>query len=264
MPRAAPPPAPWPPAAPPPGPKRWPVIATALIVVAVLAGTGIWLAVANGGRRPSGDTTATTTGRATTTTPTTVATVTPAQLDSFLLSPEQINAIVATTGIVVDHNTTEMTDSGPDNTLSDERCLGALIGFQTATYKSSGYTAMLAQLLNKPNSNPGYAVVQGAVVFASAGQPLDFVGAQAEQWRNCAGRSVTQVNNGATSHWTFREISGNPPNIALQHSLDGSAVVCQHVLSAVSNVVLDVNVCAPGTINQARLIANAMAAKVPK
>jgi serine/threonine protein kinase len=29
-------------------------------------------------------------------------------------------------------------------------------------------------------------------------------------------------------------------------------------------VVLDVNVCAPGTINQARLIANEMAAKVPK
>jgi serine/threonine-protein kinase len=47
-------------------------------------------------------------------------------------------------------------------------------------------------------------------------------------------------------------------------SLTGSPVVCQHVLSAVSNVVLDVNVCAPGTINQARLIANQLAAKVPK
>ena len=56
---------------------------------------------------------------------------------------------------------------------------------------------------------------------------------------------MTQVNDGTTSVWTFREISGNPPNIALQHTLANSPVVCQHVLSAVSNVVLDVNVCAP-------------------
>lgn len=32
----------------------------------------------------------------------------------------------------------------------------------------------------------------------------------------------------------------------------------------VSNLVFDVNVCAPDTVNQARLIANQMAAKVPK
>jgi serine/threonine-protein kinase len=74
---------------------------------------------------------------------------------------------------------------------------------------------------------------------------------------------VTQVNDGTTSVWTFREISGNPPNIAMQHSLANSPVVCQHVLSAVSNVVLDVNVCAPGTINQARQITNQMATKIP-
>jgi serine/threonine-protein kinase len=75
---------------------------------------------------------------------------------------------------------------------------------------------------------------------------------------------VTQVNGGITSEWTFREISGNPPNIALQHSLANGPVVCQHVLSAVANVVLDVNVCAPGTINQARQIANQMADRLPR
>lgn len=263
---------PWPPPAPAPrwtpSPKRnwWLVLAAVLVVVFVVAGTGIWLTVGNtAGDKPIGQTT--TTSAAVTTsasTPTTSANVTPVQLNSLLLGPEQINAIIATTGIVVDHNVTEMTDPGPENTLSDDRCLGALIGYQTGTYKSSGYTGMLAQLMKKPNSNPGYVVVQGAVIFASADQAAGFVATQADGWRYCAGKSVTQVNNGNTSHWTFGGVSGNPPNIALERTLADSPVVCQHVLSAVSNIVLDVNVCAPGTINQARLIANAMAAKVSK
>jgi serine/threonine-protein kinase len=122
---------------------------------------------------------------------------------------------------------------------------------------------MLAQLMKKPQSNPGYVVVQGAVIFASADQSRGFVNDQVTQWRTCAGRSVTQVNGGTISEWTFREISGNPPNIALQHTLANSPVVCQHVLSAVSNVVPDVNFCAPGIINEARLIANQMATKIP-
>jgi hypothetical protein len=121
-----------------------------------------------------------------------------------------------------------MKDQGPEDTLSDEQCRGALIGYQTRVYKSSGYTAMVAQLMEKPNSNPGYVVVQGAVIFASEDQANGFVTGQVDQWRNCAGKSVTQVNNGNTSEWTFRQLSGNPPNIALQRSLAGSPVVCQH------------------------------------
>ncbi|MCV7195360.1 serine/threonine-protein kinase PknH/PknJ [Mycobacterium angelicum] len=263
---------PWPPPAAAPQwtstPKRswWLVLAAILVVVFVVAGTGIWLAVGNtGGDKPIAQTTTTSAAHTTSArTPSAIPNIVPGQLDSLLLGPEQINAIVATTGIVVDHNATEMTDPGPENTLSDDRCLGALIGYQTGTYKSSGYTAMLAQLMKKPNSNPGYVVVQGAVIFASAEQAAGFVATQADAWRYCAGKAVTQVNNGNTSHWTFGGVSGNPPNIALERTLADSPVVCQHVLSAVSNIVLDVNVCAPGTINQARLIANAMAAKVPK
>lgn len=266
-----PPPPSWPPPAPPPRRRPWLVLGAVLVVIFVVAGTGIWLAVGNSGDSrtagPSTTASPTTTTTAATTSATTTSgapTVAPAQLDSLLLDLVQINAILATTGVVVNHNTTEMTDPGPENKLSDERCLGALIGFQTGTYKSSGYTAMLAQLLEKPNSDPGYVVVQGAVIFASADQALAFVRAQVESWRYCAGRSLTQVNNGNTSQWTFGEVSGNPPNIALAHSLANSPVVCQHVLSATSNIVLDVNVCAPGTINQARQIVNTMAAKVPK
>jgi serine/threonine protein kinase len=262
---AGPPVPPWIPPAPPK--RRLGLIIGALVVVvAAVVGTGIVFAVrkSDAGQLDSGtSTTAASTTSTSTATSSTTPTVAPAQLDSILASVDLINTIVSTTGIIVDHNRTEMTDPGPGNTVSNDKCLGALIGFQTQTYKSSGYTGMLAQLLKKPQSNPGYVVVQGAVIFASAKQAQGFVTAQLAQWRTCAGTSVTQVNDGTTSVWTFREISGNPPNIALQHTLANSPVVCQHVLSAVANVVLDVNVCAPGTINQARQIANEMATKIP-
>lgn len=258
-----------PPWAPPPAPPRRRlglVIGALALVVAVIAGTGVWLAIdKSGDSQPDASPTTTTATPSTTSAVTTSAapTVVPAQLDSLLLPVDQINTLVGTTGIIVDHNVTEMTDPGPGNTLSDDKCLGALIGFQTRTYKSSGYTAMLAQLMKKPQSNPAYVVVQGAVIFASADQARGFVTDQWNQWRDCGGKTVTQPSDKAPFEWTFGQISGNPPNIALQHTLANSPVVCQHVLNAVSNVVFDVNVCAPGTINQARLIASQMATKVP-
>ena len=56
-----------------------------------------------------------------------------------------------------------------------------------------------------------------------------------------------------------------PPKIALLHdSTDNTGATCQHVLSAVSNLVLDVNACASQLTNQPSRIATDMAAKVQK
>ncbi len=239
-----------------------------LVVVATLAGTGIWLARDNSGdEAPTGQSTSSSTRSTTATTPTTAAvpTVVATQLDSMLLGPAQINGIVGTSGIVVEHESTDMRDPGPKDSLSDEQCRGALVGFQTHVYNSSGYTAMKAQLMQKPGSSPGYAVVQGAVIFSSADQALGFVTSQATQWRNCTRKPVTQINNGTTFHWTLLDVTGDPPKISLQRTLaNGNGVDCEHVLNAVSNVVLDVNACAPQATDQATKIAEDMAANVPK
>ena len=84
-------------------------------MVAVVAGTGIWLAVQKGGSggQPSSQdsTTATTTPTTAAITTTSAApTVTAAQLDPLLLSADQIGTIVNATGMVADPNTTEMKD----------------------------------------------------------------------------------------------------------------------------------------------------------
>jgi serine/threonine-protein kinase len=270
LPAAAVRPPPWTTPTPPPVKRKpWAVVGVALTVVALLAGAGIWLAVGNSSNaKPSGQTatsTTTTANAATTTTSKAVPTIAPAQLNSILLSPAQVDAYFWDTGIVVDHNVTEMRDPDPGNTLSDPQCLGVLIGFQTSTYKSSGYTAMLAQLMKKPQSNPGIVVVQGAVIFASAEQAIGFVAAQQGMWQGCAGKAVTQTQPGKSIPWKFHDVTGNPPKIALLHdAADGTGVTCQRVLNAVSNLVLDINACGPQVTNQASQIATDMAAKVSK
>ncbi|BBZ39327.1 serine/threonine-protein kinase PknH/PknJ [Mycobacterium conspicuum] len=260
------PPPQWPaPARPPVKRTPWLIVGAALTVVAVLAGVGIWLGVRHQPNAPTAASTTTTTtataGAATTTR--TSPTVAPAQLNSILLSPAQIDAYFWTSGIVVDHSASDMRDPDPGNTVSDPQCLGALIGLQSATYKSSGYTAVLGQLLKKPQSNPPIVVVQGAVIFASAEQALGFVTAQQGAWHGCAGKTLTQNQPGTSLLWTFHDVTGNPPKISLVHdSANNSGVTCQRVLNAVSNVVLDVNACGPQVTNQASQIATDMAAKV--
>ncbi|OBF79639.1 serine/threonine protein kinase [Mycobacterium sp. 852002-51163_SCH5372311] len=253
--------------------KPWLLVGAAAVVVAVLVAAAIWLAVRNTGSEQQNSQTTTpitTTAPAlsTTTAATTtreVPTVAPAQLNSLLLTPAQINALFSTSGVAVSKTRTDMADVDPGDQLSDAQCLGALIGFQSPTYKSSGYTATVAQLLQK-GGNPGIVVVQGAVHFASAQQANQFVYSQRLQWQGCAGKTITQTtHDGKTFAWRFHDVDGTPPKIALVHdSTDNTGATCQHVLSAVSNVVLDVNACASQLTNQASQIATDMAAKVPK
>jgi hypothetical protein len=131
-----------------------------VVIVAALAGTGIWVSQNNSGDNAPGTATSTNSTAVPTVTDTgppgttsVAPTVAPAQLSSILLSLAQINGILGTSGIVVTRDASDMKDPGPEDTVSEETCRGALIGFQTRTYKSSGYTAMKAQLMDKPGSN---------------------------------------------------------------------------------------------------------------
>ena len=69
--------------------------------------------------------------------------------------------------------------------------------------------------------------------------------------------------NGKTSAWTFGQLAGAAPRIALERVQADGARTCHHVLHAASDVVIDVLVCgtdvAPG---QAAKIAEQIAGRV--
>ena len=81
----------------------------------------------------------------------------------------------------------------------------------------------------------------------------------AGKWARCAGQTITTTLNGENHWWTYANLVGDAPAITQLHRAE-DGFVCQHVLRAVLNVVLDVNACANHIGDQANQIADKMAA----
>ena len=176
-------------------------------------------------------------------------------LDAILLSPPQVSTIMGTpTTMEIQNQTTQL---HPDIKLSNPDCLGAFEAIQAATYAGSGQTGVQGQELHTTdNVNRVY---EAAVSFPTADKADAFVAAQADKWKACAGSAVTLTTSGGSAKWTFGDLTGAAPRITqLRTRADGST--CQRVLSAVSDVVLDVRACAVGIANQGGQIADQMAA----
>jgi serine/threonine-protein kinase len=266
IPATAPTAPPWPPTPAParaPGNRNpWLLLGiAALVVIAVLGGLGIWLGTRNnGGNAQSAP--ATTIAAPTTTT--TTATVAPVRLDSILLRAAQINTLMGASNIQpVGAIRTDM-DVAP--ALSNPDCLGALYPVQGLVYANSEYTQVNWIRLHEPVDNWDHTAVQAAVAFPSAAQAGAFVTASAGKWKACAGQTVTEtINADKTGAWTFGSLAGTPPKITLVHTQEGvGGWACQRALSAVSNVVIDVNACGYHITDEGSRIADAIAANATK
>ena len=99
--------------------------------------------------------------------------------------------------------------------------------------------------------------------FPSADLALAFLQNSAVKWRACAGQTITETpSTGQTKRYTFGNFVGDVTTIALLNTLEGGGgYACQHVLSAVSNLVIDVNACGYQISDQGRQIADKIAAK---
>ncbi len=71
------------------------------------------------------------------------------------------------------------------------------------------------------------------------------------------------TNSGQTLTFTFGDLTGDAPKITQLITRQGGGT-CQRVLSAVSNVVLDVEACGQKITDEGSRIADAMAANVSK
>ena len=185
------------------------------------------------------------------------APVTPGRLDSVLLGAPQVSAIMGTSSMLIAEQTQQIR---PDVELSNPDCLGAFDAIQNAVYAGSGFTGVYGQELDAGDS--AYRIYEAAVSFPTADNAQAFVAAQADKWRACNGLAVTLTTPSAIGHWTFGPLTGAAPKITQVRTRRDGASACQRVLSAVSDVVLDVRACAPGILNQGGQIADAMAANV--
>jgi serine/threonine kinase PknH len=179
-------------------------------------------------------------------------------LNSILLSPADINTVMGASNMQPTNQAEQM--NVPPGTLSNPDCLGALLPIQGSVYQGSGYTAVRGQALNA--EDPPHFAYEAAVSFPSAEQALAFVRTSADKWQACVGQLLTVTTPNKIFHWNFANPTGAPPKITQVHTQLHGGRACQHALSAVFNVVIDVVACGASITNEAGQVADQMAAKV--
>jgi serine/threonine kinase PknH len=195
-------------------------------------------------------------------------TVTAGQLNSILLTPAQINSIMGASHMQASDVIQKMTDESA--TVSPGNCVGALETGQAAVYTNSGWSGVSDQTLQQkstvPNSDIGHFYVdQTAVVFPSADKAHAFLTSSADTWKGCAGPPVTVNSGNGPASWTLGDLKQTDSKIVQARTQEGGGNWgCQHALSAVSNLVVEVVACSAQINDQASQIADAMIANTPR
>ena len=101
-------------------------------------------------------------------------------LESLLLSPEQINAIMGVSGLGLQDtysNTGRLNEGGHDDLLSftPMNCLGAAFGPMEPDYGGSGYTEVQGREMTETDGSYHHWVDQAAVSFRSASDASAFL-----------------------------------------------------------------------------------------
>ncbi|MBV8860642.1 MAG: sensor domain-containing protein [Mycobacterium sp.] len=190
--------------------------------------------------------------------------VAPERLESVLLTAAQVNTVMGAS--TMQGGKLGQAPANASAQLSIPACNGALYPGESPAYNGSGYTKLNYLVVAEPGDHNDHFVDQDVATFPSADAANAFVKKSADQWRSCAGQVVTgSYDNGNTFRWTFGNVVGDAPRITqLDTQEDGNGWACQRVLSAVSNVVIDVRACGYAITDQASRIADEIAANASK
>jgi PknH-like extracellular domain len=181
------------------------------------------------------------------------------ELNTLLLSPEQINPVMGANGIAVTRKHDAMSDDSA--TMQPKECLAIDGSAQAQVYAGSGFTAVRDQALNDGDNFTHYAE-QAVVLFPTAKQASIFFVASGLHWPAC--HQYTHIQSG--SQWTAGPVSstdGTLSTIATQQNAKAGGWACGRALVIKNNVVVDINTCSTDPKNSAVDIANRIATKVP-
>lgn len=196
---------------------------------------------------------------------TTAPIMAPENLQSVLLTPPQINTIMGASNIQPQGQVGQA-PADASAKMSKPECNGALYPGETPTYNGSGYTKLNYVVMYEPGDHHDHFVDQDVATFPTPDMARAFVKTSAGQWKSCAGQNVTETyDNGNTYRWSFGNVVGDVPKISqVDTQEDGGGWACQHVLSAVSNVVIDVRACGYHITDEGNRIVDQITSNVTK
>lgn len=178
-----------------------------------------------------------------------------AKLDSVLLTIGELNGIVGSTQMKVTSELDDMTDHSAD--VSDPDCLGAVYGAEEPVYSGTDWTAVRDQVAREPSDDNDHWVEQTVVLYPAAENAQEFFDRSTATWQDCANDAIA-VGDGDYL-WELDEVAVGDTMITQMTSQEGAdGWACQHALSLVSNVTVEVWACGYSITEEAAEIATAM------
>jgi hypothetical protein len=185
------------------------------------------------------------------------------KLDDVVLSIGEINAIMGSSTMEVTSELDEMTDHS--DAVSDPECLGAIYGAEEPVYAGSGFTAVLDQISREDGDGNEHWVEQTVVLYPSADKAQKFFDKSKAQWEECSDYTVSVDDGGTAYDWDIAEVTAEDTLITqLTTQQDAAGWACQHALSPVSNITVEVWACSYSPGDEAATIVNDMIANAAK
>ena len=185
------------------------------------------------------------------------------KLDGVVLSIAEINTIMGSSTMKVTSELDEMTDHS--DAVSDAECLGAIYGAEEPVYAGSGWTAVLDQISREEGDDNEHWVEQTVVLYPSADKAKSFFEKSKAMWQECSNYTVSVDDGGTAYDW---EIEGLVAEDALITQIttqkEAAGWACQHALSPVSNITVEVWACSYSPTDEAATIADDMVANAAK
>ncbi|WP_102144047.1 serine/threonine-protein kinase PknH/PknJ [Mycobacterium hubeiense] len=204
---------------------------------------------------------------ATSTTTTSAPPVPVSDLESLMLTTEQVSVIMGV-GMNPEQVSTNM--GGDAQYMPDKECAGPWAPGQRLVYAGSGWVSVAQQPLSAPGTGQPplpYQAFQAIVGFPSADLADRFRASQMGTWERCANRTVQYESPGSPGLVSiiFGAFSTTDDGtLTMTQILEGAqGWLCGRALGVRNNVAIDTLACSPDdAVGQAVRLVNEIAAKI--
>jgi hypothetical protein len=190
-------------------------------------------------------------------------------LTGSLLSPEELNAIMGTSGMTPHTPVSQMGDHR--NLLPNLNCLGVWQVNEAPIYESSHWKSVRQQLVRVPDTDQwDFLVVQSVVSYRTTDGAKEFFTESADRWSKCANHNVNiQLNGQTLPGWKSGELTKTDNLLAMPYTRSSGDQTrsCQRALALTANLILDIQVCKPqqqSAVTQAVDVADKIKSKLPR
>jgi serine/threonine-protein kinase len=189
-------------------------------------------------------------------------------LPGLLLSADDVNAIMGTSGMTAHNPVSQMGDHR--NLLPNLNCLGVWQVNEASIYESSHWKTVRQQMLRAPDTDQwDNLVVQSVVSYRTVDAAKEFLTESTDRWSKCADHNVNiQLNGQTLPGWRSGDLTKTDTRLAMPYTRTSGDQIrsCQRALAVVVNLILDIQACKPQqqtAVTQAADIADKIESKLP-